>query len=74
LEKKKETMTQIISELHQQIEKTLERLEAVQENANNTETIPNQMRTTLTSAKRVIELQHPPKVEKTARTIHEFRT
>jgi len=70
--KKQETMAQIIMELQQQIEKTLERLEAVEGNANAAEdVVPNQMRTTLTSAKRVIELQ-PLIDEKAAQNIEKI--
>jgi hypothetical protein len=66
--KKQETMSQIMRDLQQQIEKALEHLETA-DNANTTnEAIPNQMRTTLTSAKRVIELQ-PFIDKKTAQTI-----
>ena len=36
MEKKKETMTQIMKDLHQQIEEALERIEAVANNANTT--------------------------------------
>jgi hypothetical protein len=53
----KQVMTQIIRDLQQQIEKTLERIEAAGNTNTTNEAIPNQMRTTLTSAKRVIELQ-----------------
>ena len=64
----KQAMTQIITELLQQIEKTLERIETVEGNANTADdVVPNQMRTTLTTAKRVIELQ-PFIDEKTAQT------
>ena len=70
----KQAMTQIIVELLQQIEKTLERIETVEDNANTTnEAIPNQTRTTLTSAKRVIELQ-PFIDEKTAQTMGNIGT
>jgi len=49
MERKHETMTQIIRELHQQIEKTLERLDAMGNTNTADETVPNHMRTTLTS-------------------------
>jgi len=56
--KKKETMTQILTDLQQQIEKILELIETIENNANTADdVVPNQMRTTLTTAKRVIELQ-----------------
>ncbi|MDR0492147.1 MAG: hypothetical protein LBH74_00690 [Nitrososphaerota archaeon] len=71
---KKQAMTQFLRELQQQIEKTLERMEAA-DNANiAAEAIPNQMRTTLKSAKRVIELQQPSRVEKSAQIIGKSQT
>jgi len=73
MEKRQQLITQIKTELLHQIEKTLELIEAA-ENTNTTEAIPNQMRTTLTSAKRVVELRRPPKIEKTVRTIGNIGT
>jgi hypothetical protein len=70
MEKRQETMAQIMRELKQKIEKMLNYMET----SGNAEAIPNQMRTTLTSAKRVIELQHPPKIEKTPRTMENIGT
>jgi len=64
-----ETMTQIMRELQLQIEKTLAYLEAADGNTNTTdEAIPNLTRTTLTSAKRVIEL-YPSQAEKSPQII-----
>jgi len=74
MEGKPETITQIIRELHQQIEKTLERLDAMGNTNTADETVPNQMRTTLTSAKRVVELHQPSKSEKTPHIIEETVT
>ena len=63
----KQALTQILKGLQQQIEETLERIEAAG-NANTADdVVPKQMRTTLTSAKRVIELQ-PFINEKAAQT------
>jgi hypothetical protein len=73
--KKEETMKQILTDLQQQIEISLERLEAVEGSANTTadDVVPNQIRTTLTTAKRVIELQ-PFIDEKAAQTIDKIGT
>ena len=70
----KQAMTQIIKDLQQQIEKTLERIEAASNANTANEAIPNQMRTTLTSAKRVIDLQQSSQDEETARTIDNIGT
>jgi len=64
MEDNQEKMAQTMRELMQQLEKMLKHIEA----SSNAEAIPNQMRTTLKAAKRVIEF-HQPQDEKTARTI-----
>ena len=64
MENSQAIMAQAMRELMQQLEKMLKHMEA----AGNAEAIPNQMRTTLKAAKRVIEL-HQAQDEKTARTM-----
>ena len=67
-------MAQILLELQQQIEKTLELMEAVSNTNTTAESVPNEMRTTLTSAKRIIELHQSPQSEKTLQNIEKLQS
>lgn len=69
-----EAIMRIVRELRQN-QQGAWRVESSDDSANTTaEGVPNQMRTTLTTAKRVSELQQPPEIEKTLQNIEEMQS